>query len=161
MRTAPASRRGRFGELPFALKRCLAPGMSSDRDSLVPAQPRWLDPLVSTRSLETTLRTRHACPLVAPERNGPDRYTHRLDIPRPLAQEFLPVASTWRNWRRNVRKNQSVDETEIVPGRSFCIRLATTNSGNPTGKIEARYSRWRVERSSASPRIAPVRAQPD
>ena len=92
--------------------------MSLDRDSLVPAQLRWLDPLASIRSPEATLRTRHACPLVAPERNGPDRYTHRPDIRRPPAREFLPVASGWRNWRRNVRKNQSADEREIVPGRS-------------------------------------------
>src|SRR6266550_4252782 len=131
MRTAPASRRGCFGELPFALKRCLSPGMSLDRDSLVRVQPRWWDPLVSTRSLEATLRTTHACPLAAPERNRPDRYTHHPDIRPPPAQEFLPVASRWRNWRRSARKNQSADETEIVPGRSFCIRLATTNNENP------------------------------
>ena len=124
--------------------------MSLDRDSLVPVQPRWWDPLVSIRSLEATLRTTHACPLVAPERNGPDRYTHRPDIRRPPAQEFLPVALRWRNWRRSARKNQSADEREIVPGRSFCIRLATTNSENlGPGKTGARYSLRRAEWSSA------------
>src|SRR5213594_716187 len=112
MRTAPAWRRGCFGELPFALKRCLSPRMSLDRDSLGPVPPRWWDPLASIRSLEATLRTTHGCPLVAPERNGPDRYTHRRDIPRPPAQEFLPLALRWRNWRRSARKNQCADERE-------------------------------------------------
>src|SRR4026209_1314979 len=161
MRIAPASRRGRFGEVPFALKRCLSPRMSLDRDSLVPVQPRWWGPLASTRSLEATLRTRHACPLVAPERNGQDRYTHRPDIRRPPAREFLPVALKWRNWRRSVRKNRSSDEREIVPGRSFRIGLATTNSENPTRKTAARYSPPRAEWSSASPTMAPAPAQPD
>src|SRR5207244_4198860 len=135
--------------------------MSLDRDSLVPVQPLWLDPLVSTRSREATLRTTHACPLVAPERNGPDHYTHPRDIRRPPAQEFLPVALGWQNWRRNARKNQSADETEIVPGRSFRIGLATTNSESPTEKTGARYSLRRAEWSSASPRIAPGPAQRD
>src|ERR1044072_1328230 len=102
---------------PFALRLCPSPGMSLDRDSLVPAQPRWLDPLVSARSLEATLRTRHACPLVAPERNGQDRYTHRPDIPPPLAQEFPPVALRWQAGRRIVPKTQFADEKKIVQDR--------------------------------------------
>src|SRR6266511_1274145 len=162
MRTGLTAIGTRFGERPFAQKQCLFLKMNLDRDSLVRAQLRWLDPLVSIRCLEATLRTTHACPLVARERNGPDRYTHRPDIRRPPAREFLPVALKWRNWRRSVRKNQCADEREIVPGRFFCIRLATTNSENlAPGKIGARYSLRCADWSSASSRIVPARERPD
>src|SRR5215471_12616562 len=133
----------RSGELPFGPKCCLFLKMRSDRDSLVREQLRWSDRLASIRFLEARPRTTHARLPVAPERNVQDRYTHRLGIRQRPAQEFLPVASRSRNSLHSVRKNQPVGGKEIVPGRSFRIRLATTNNQNLVcRKTGAHYLLW-------------------
>src|SRR5581483_8880362 len=125
--SGPIALQVQFDPLQSDPTQCLFPKTSLGREWRVRAQPLLLDRLVSIPFQGSRLHTTRARRLVAPERNAPGHYIRRPDNQPRLASEFLRGALTSRNSRRNVRRNQRVDEKGIAPAHSCRIPRAIVN----------------------------------